>query len=282
MGDLFSQIEQPEREEILALRKELEDANYRYYVLNMPTLSDREFDEKMRRLQDLEAQYPDMFDKNSPTQHVGSDLAESKAKGRKPKAGFEQVAHRYPMLSLANSYSLDEIQDWLRKLPADAEIVCELKYDGLSISLWYENGNLVKAVTRGDGQKGDNVIDNIKTIATVPWHVDGVPAHFEMRGEVLLPWESFERLNREREEQEEPLFANPRNAASGTLKLLDPKEVKRRGLTCYLYYMLGEDLPADNHFDRLQTAKQWGFPVSDAMKVIGTRNARTCRWRRMV
>ncbi len=261
MGDLFSQIEQPEREEILALRKELEDANYRYYVLNMPTLSDREFDEKLRRLQDLEAQYPDMFDKNSPTQHVGSDLA------KKNDKGFEQVTHRYPMLSLANTYSLEEIQDWLHKLPSDAEIVCELKYDGLSISLWYENGDLVKAVTRGDGQKGDNVIDNIKTIASVPWHVDGVPAQFEMRGEVLLPWESFERLNREREEQEEPLFANPRNAASGTLKLLDPKEVKRRGLTCYLYYMLGENLPADNHFDRLQTAKKWGFPVSDAVKV---------------
>ncbi len=259
--DLFSQIEAPERAEIVALRKELEDANYRYYVLNMPTLSDREFDEKMRRLQDLEALYPDMADKNSPTQHVGSDLS------AKSDKGFEQVAHRYPMLSLANSYSLDEIQDWLRKLPADAEIVCELKYDGLSISLWYENGDLVKAVTRGDGQKGDNVIDNIKTIASIPWHVDGVPAHFEMRGEVLMPWASFERLNHEREEQEEPLFANPRNAASGTLKLLDPKEVKRRELTCYLYYMLGEDLPAQTHYERLETARQWGFPVSDAVKV---------------
>ena len=259
--DLFSQIEAPEREEILALRRELEDANYRYYVLNMPTLSDREFDEKMRRLQDLETQYPDMADKNSPTQHVGSDLA------KKSDKGFEQVTHRYPMLSLANSYSLDEIQDWLRKLPADVEIVCELKYDGLSISLWYENGYLTKAVTRGDGQKGDNVIDNIKTIDAIPRYLNDIPSNLEMRGEVLLPWENFERLNREREEQEEPLFANPRNAASGTLKLLDPKEVKRRGLTCFLYYMLGENLPADNHYDRMQTAKKWGFPVSDAIKV---------------
>ena len=266
--DLFSQIEAPEREEIQRLRKELEDANYKYYVLNMPTLSDREFDEKMRRLQDLEALYPDMADKNSPTQHVGSDLdVRGQKSDVRSQKSFEQVVHKYPMLSLANTYSLEEIQDWLRKLPQDVEIVCELKYDGLSISLWYENGDLVKAVTRGDGQKGDNVIDNIKTIASIPWHVDGEPATFEMRGEVLMPWESFERLNREREEQEEPLFANPRNAASGTLKLLDPREVKRRELTCFLYYMLGENLPADNHYDRLQTAKKRGFPISDAVKV---------------
>ena len=263
--DLFSQIEEPERKEILALRKELDDANYRYYVLNMPTLSDREFDEKMRRLQDLEAIYPDMADKNSPTQHVGSDLVKGKA-----DKGFEQVKHRYPMLSLANTYSIEEIQEWMHKLPADAEIVCELKYDGLSISLWYENGYLTKAVTRGDGQQGDNVIANILTIDAIPRYVDGLPQIFEMRGEVLLPWENFERLNREREEQEEPLFANPRNAASGTLKLLDPKEVKRRGLTCFLYHMLGEKLPAETHFGRLQQAKQWGFPVSDAIKVCKT------------
>ena len=260
--DLFSQIEEPEREEIRTLRRELEEANYKYYVLNMPTLSDREFDEKMRRLQDLEALHPEMADKNSPTQHVGSDLAKGKA-----DKGFEQVKHRYPMLSLANSYSLEEIQDWLRKLPADVEIVCELKYDGLSISLWYENGYLTKAVTRGDGQHGDNVIDNIKTIDTIPRYLNDIPTIFEMRGEVLLPWENFERLNREREEQEEPLFANPRNAASGTLKLLDPKEVKRRGLTCFLYHMLGENLPGVTHYERLQKAKEWGFPVSDAIKV---------------
>lgn len=258
--DLFSEIEAPEREEILALRKELEEQNYKYYVLNQPAISDLEFDQKMRRLQDLEARYPDMFDPKSPTQHVGSDLG---------KKGFEQVVHQYPMLSLANTYSREEVEDWIRKLPENVEIVCELKFDGLSISLWYEHGQLTKAVTRGDGQKGDNVIDNIKTIPSIPWHVEGtdIPAHFEMRGEVLLPWKNFERLNAEREEQEEPLFANPRNAASGTLKLQDPREVARRGLDAYLYYMLGEVLPATTHYDRLQTARRWGFKISDAIRV---------------
>lgn len=258
--DLFSEIETPEREELLALRKELEEQNYKYYVLNQPVLSDQEFDRKMRRLQDLETRFPDMFDPKSPTQHVGSDLS---------KKGFEQVAHRYPMLSLANTYSREEVEDWVRKLPDNVEIVCELKFDGLSISLWYERGVLTKAVTRGDGQKGDNVIDNIKTIPSIPWRVEGVdiPAHFEMRGEVLLPWSQFERLNAEREEQEEPLFANPRNAASGTLKLQDPREVARRGLDCYLYYMLGENLPATTHYDRLQTARRWGFKISEAIRV---------------
>ena len=258
--DLFSEIEAPEREEIRSLRKELEEQNYKYYVLNQPVMSDQEFDQKMRRLQDLEARYPDMFDPKSPTQHVGSDLG---------KKGFEQVVHQYPMLSLANTYSREEVEDWIRKLPANAEIVCELKFDGLSISLWYEHGQLTKAVTRGDGQKGDNVIDNIKTIPSIPWHVEGadIPAHFEMRGEVLLPWKNFDRLNAEREAQEEPLFANPRNAASGTLKLQDPREVARRGLDAYLYYMLGEDLPATTHYDRLQTARRWGFKISDAIRV---------------
>ncbi len=293
--DLFSQIENPEREEILALRKELEQANYQYYVLNAPTMSDYDFDQKLRRLQDLEALHPDMFDANSPTQHVGSDLinednvaeqhttqqreadnvqSTSNAKHitRSPK-GFAQVAHRYPMLSLANTYSQEEIEDWLRKLPANVEIVCELKYDGLSISLWYENGVLTKALTRGDGVKGDNVIDNIKTIAAIPQHMQAlesevqIPDFVELRGEVLLSWESFERLNKEREAQGDALFANPRNAASGTLKLQDPNEVARRGLDCYLYYMLGEELPATKHYDRLQIAKQWGFPISDAVKV---------------
>ena len=265
--DLFSDIDAAEREEILALRKELEEANHKYYVLNMPTLSDREFDEKMRRLQDLEKAHPEMADKNSPTQHVGSDLEAAGDGLRVTGKNFETVVHQYPMLSLANSYSLEEIQDWLRKLPADVEIVCELKFDGLSISLWYENGVLTKAVTRGDGQKGDNVIDNIRTIASIPQRLENVPSHFEMRGEVLLPWANFERLNKEREAQEEPLFANPRNAASGTLKLLDVQEVKRRGLTCYLYYMLGEDLPGETHSERLETAKRWGFPISDYIKV---------------
>ena len=270
--DLFSQIENPEREEILALRKELEQANYQYYVLNAPTMSDYDFDQKLRRLQDLEALHPDMFDPKSPTQHVGSDLIEAKGERRKAK-GFAQVAHRYPMLSLANTYSQEEIEDWLRKLPANVEIVCELKYDGLSISLWYENGVLTKALTRGDGVKGDNVIDNIKTIAAIPQHMQAlesevqIPDFVELRGEVLLSWESFERLNKEREAQGDALFANPRNAASGTLKLQDPNEVARRGLDCYLYYMLGEELPATKHYDRLQIAKQWGFPISDAVKV---------------
>jgi len=267
MYDLFSEIEAPEREELRRLRKELEEANYKYYVLNMPTLSDREFDEKMHRLQALEAMFPDMFDPKSPTQHVGSDLDE-RAKGRKAN-GFEQVKHKYPMLSLANSYSREEIEDWVRKLPSGVEIVCELKYDGLSISLWYEHGVLVKALTRGDGQQGDNVIENIKTIPSIPWRIErkDLPEFFELRGEVLLPWERFEMLNKEREEQEEPLFANPRNAASGTLKLQDPREVARRGLTAYLYYMLGENLPGTTHYERLETAKAWGFHISDAIKV---------------
>ena len=291
--DLFSQIENPEREEILALRKELEQANYQYYVLNAPTMSDYDFDQKLRHLQDLEVLYPDMFDPNSPTQHVGSDIVNednaseaslqrgadnvqsttnAKHITRSPK-GFAQVAHRYPMLSLANTYSQEEIEDWLRKLPANVEIVCELKYDGLSISLWYENGVLTKALTRGDGVKGDNVIENIKTIAAIPQHMQAlesevqIPNFVELRGEVLLSWESFERLNKEREAQGDALFANPRNAASGTLKLQDPNEVARRGLDCYLYYMLGEELPATKHYDRLQIAKQWGFPISDAVKV---------------
>ena len=268
MYDLFSEIEAPEREELRRLRKELEEANYKYYVLNMPTLSDREFDEKMHRLQALEAMFPDMFDPKSPTQHVGSDLQRDNVQGTKGKA-FEQVKHKYPMLSLANSYSREEIEDWVRKLPSGVEIVCELKYDGLSISLWYEHGVLVKALTRGDGQQGDNVIENIKTIPSIPWRIErkDVPEFFELRGEVLLPWERFEMLNKEREEQEEPLFANPRNAASGTLKLQDPREVARRGLDAYLYYMLGENLPGSTHFERLETAKAWGFHISDAIKV---------------
>ena len=279
--DLFSQIDHTEREEIIALRRELEEANHRYYVMNAPTMSDYDFDQKLRRLQDLEALHPDMFDANSPTQRVGSDLnahesvsLEAKGERREAKGkGFEQVAHKYPMLSLSNSYSREEIADWISKLPADVEIVCELKFDGLSISLWYENGILTKALTRGDGVKGDNVIDNIKTIAAIPQHIgtpgSGIrtPEFVELRGEVLLSWKAFDRLNKEREEQEEALFANPRNAASGTLKLQDPHEVAKRGLDCYLYYMLGEELPATTHYERLQIAKNWGFNISDAIKV---------------
>ena len=266
MLTLFDDIEAPEREEIRQLRKELTEHNYRYYVLSSPVISDVDFDQKMRRLQDLEARYPDMFDPKSPTQQVGSDLSP------KQSGKWEQVAHRYPMLSLANTYSREEVADWLRKLPEGVEIVCELKFDGLSISLWYEHGTLTKAVTRGDGQKGDNVVENIKTIPSIPWHIKGedVPERFEMRGEVLLPWANFERLNQERANQEEALFANPRNAASGTLKLQDAREVARRGLDAYLYYMLGEDLPAKTHFDRLQTARRWGFQISEHIRVCRT------------
>ena len=276
--DLFSQIHNAEREELVSLRRELQEANYKYYVENAPTMSDYMFDQKLRRLQDLEALYPDMFDANSPTQKVGSDLIKAKGerlkvKGTEKGKGFEQVAHKYPMLSLSNSYSREEIADWIGKLPKHVEIVCELKYDGLSISLWYEHGVLTKALTRGDGTKGDNVIDNIKTIAAIPQRLSnigeqGADIEFvELRGEVLLPWAAFERLNKEREVQEEALFANPRNAASGTLKLQDPNEVARRGLDCYLYYMLGDNLPANTHYDRLQIAKTWGFPISDSVKV---------------
>ena len=281
MMDLFSQIDHTEREEIMSLRRELEDANHRYYVMNSPTMSDYEFDQKLRRLQELEALHPDMFDASSPTQHVGSDLythesVSTEAKGERREAkgkGFEQVAHKYPMLSLSNTYSQEEVEEWLKKLPEDVEIVCELKFDGLSISLWYEHGVLTKALTRGDGVKGDNVIENIKTIAAIPQRIQALesgiqtPEFVELRGEVLLSWEAFERLNKERAQQEEPLFANPRNAASGTLKLQDSHEVAKRGLDCYLYYMLGEDLPADTHYGRLQAAKKWGFKISDAVKV---------------
>ena len=289
MLDLFAQIETPEREELLALRRELTEANYKYYVENAPAMSDYEFDQKLKRLEALEKTYPDMYDANSPTQRVGSDLnAQSvsledaasgyslEVKGTRKGKGFEQVAHKYPMLSLSNSYSRDEIADWISKLPENVEIVCELKFDGLSISLWYENGILTKALTRGDGVKGDNVIDNIRTIASIPRELGNEArrllgeeaSHFiELRGEVLLPWAAFERLNKEREEQEEQLFANPRNAASGTLKLQDSNEVAKRSLDCYLYYMLGEDLPGKTHYERLQIAKDWGFNISDAVKV---------------
>lgn len=246
-------------QEIKALREELAEQNYKYYVLSAPTMSDREFDEKMHRLQELEAKHPELYDANSPTQKVGSDIGKIDS--------FPRIKHRYPMLSLANTYSREEVEDWVRKLPAGVEIVAELKYDGLSISLWYEHGKLVHAVTRGDGTEGDDVLPNIKTIAGIPQVVIGAPDRLELRGEVLLPWERFEALNKQREEQEEPLFANPRNAASGTLKLQDSREVARRGLTCYLYYMLGEQLPGKTHFERLELARQWGFPVSEAIKV---------------
>ncbi len=246
-------------QEIHALRAELAEQNYKYYVLSAPTMSDREFDEKMHRLQELEAKHPELSDPNSPTQKVGSDISKIDS--------FPRIKHRYPMLSLANTYSREEVEDWVRKLPPGVEIVAELKYDGLSISLWYEHGQLVHAVTRGDGTEGDDVLPNIRTIAAIPQTLTDAPERLELRGEVLLPWERFEALNKQREEQEEPLFANPRNAASGTLKLQDSREVARRGLTCYLYYMLGEQLPGTTHYERLEQARRWGFPISDAVRV---------------
>ena len=266
-----------EREELLRLRNELREHNYRYYVLSEPTISDREFDEKMHRLEALEKRHPELMDPESPTQKVGSDLTPKNAKVQKT-GNFEQVAHRYPMLSLANTYSEEEIRAWLDRVykgldftssNTPIEIVCELKFDGLSISLWYENGKLTKALTRGDGVKGDNVIDNIRTIPTIPQDISSKTdlRSVELRGEVLLPWENFERINKQRELAEEPLFANPRNAASGTLKSLDPELVRARGLSVYLYYVLGDNLPGNSHSERLDWARQLGFPISDAMRV---------------
>ena len=249
------------REQIEQLRNELNAHNYSYYVLNAPTISDFEFDAKLRQLQKLEADYPDYFDPNSPSQRVGSDLNEA----------FVQVAHSYPMLSLANTYSAGEVTEFYERvrkaLNDDFEVVCELKYDGTSISLTYENGSLVRAVTRGDGVQGDDVTSNVRTIQTIPLKLQGdYPPKFEIRGEILMPWDVFEALNREREAQEEPLFANPRNAASGTLKLQNSAEVARRKLDAYLYYLLGDNLPMDTHYDNLKKAAEWGFKVSPAMK----------------
>ena len=250
---------------IETLRRELEQHNYDYYVKSMPTITDFEFDAKLRQLQELEAQYPEFFDPNSPTQRVGSDIAN----------GFEQVAHVYPMLSLGNTYSLGEVQDFYERvrkgLNEDFELVCELKYDGTSISLTYEDGLLVRAVTRGDGEKGDDVTANVKTIRSIPLRLQGdYPASFEIRGEILMPWAVFDELNREREEQEEQLFANPRNAASGTLKLQNSSVVASRKLDAYFYYMLGENLPSDLHSENLTAAHSWGFKISDATKVCKT------------
>jgi DNA ligase (NAD+) len=250
------------QQQIETLRKELHEHNHRYYVLSQPSISDYEFDMKLKELQQLEAAHPEFYDPSSPTQRVGSDLTKE----------FERVAHRYPMLSLGNTYSESEVADFFNRaaklIDEPFEIVCELKFDGVSISLIYEDGMLVRAVTRGDGVMGDDVTANVKTIRAVPLRLQGddYPASFEIRGEILLPWESFDRMNKEREEQEEALFANPRNAASGTLKLQNPAEVAKRQLDTYLYYMLGENLPCDGHYENLQKAKSWGFKVSDAMR----------------
>lgn len=255
------------KSQIDSLRRELELHNYNYYVLSAPTISDFEFDIKLKELNELELKHPEFFDKNSPTQRVGSDIA----------AGFEQVEHVYPMLSLGNTYSENEVRDFYdrvsKALNEDFELVCELKYDGTSISLTYENGLLVRAITRGDGEKGDDVTNNVKTIRSIPLRLHGdFPKLFEIRGEILMPWAVFDDLNRERESQEEQLFANPRNAASGTLKLQNSAIVASRKLDAYLYYMIGENLPYENHFDNLNAAKSWGFKISDAIKVCKSLN----------
>ena len=250
---------------IAALRDEINGHNHAYYVENSPTISDREFDMLLKELEQLEKEHPEEFDPLSPTQRVGSDLNRS----------FEQVAHVRPMLSLANTYSIEEVDDWESRV-RDAlagerlDIVGELKFDGTSISLIYKGGRLVRAVTRGDGEKGDVVTDNIKTIPSIPLQLrgSGWPDEFEIRGEVLLPWKAFDRLNAERAFNEEPLFANPRNAAAGTLKTLDPKIVARRGLDARFYYLLSDNLPFDNHYQNMEAARSWGFKVSPAMKLM--------------
>ena len=247
------------KERILELREQLHRHNHNYYVLNSPTISDVDFDMMMRELQDLEAANPDMYDPNSPTLRVGSDITKE----------FRQVQHKYPMLSLGNTYSKEEVSEFFdrvqRALNEDFEICCELKFDGTSISLTYVNGRLERAVTRGDGEKGDDVTANVKTIRSVPLVLSGsdYPAEFEIRGEVLMPWVVFERLNEERAAAGEQLFANPRNAASGTLKLQDSSVVAKRSLDAYLYFLLGESLPADGHYENLEKAKQWGFRISE-------------------
>ena len=256
-----SKIVMTVKEKIDQLRADLHRHNYNYYVLNAPEISDKEFDDRMRELQDLEKEHPEYQDDNSPTMRVGSDLNKN----------FTQVAHKYPMLSLGNTYSESEVTDFYdrvkKALNEDFEICCELKYDGTSISLTYENGKLVRAVTRGDGEKGDDVTDNVKTIRTIPLVLHGsYPELFEIRGEILMPWEVFEELNREKEAREEPLFANPRNAASGTLKLQNSAIVASRKLDAYLYYLLGEELPCDGHYENLQAAAGWGFKTSEHMK----------------
>ena len=257
-----------EKERILYLREQLHEHNYKYYVLNQPDISDQEFDFLMHELQDLEAKHPEMYDTNSPTQRVGSDLNQN----------FTQVAHKYPMLSLANTYNEQDVADWYESVSRGLggepfEVCCEMKYDGLSISLTYVDGKLVSGVTRGDGVHGDDVTANVKTIRCIPLVLkEGTdyPKEFEIRGEILMPWKVFEQLNAEREAAEEPLFANPRNAASGTLKSQNSKLVASRRLDAYLYYLLGDTLPAEGHFENLQAAAQWGFKISQGMKKVGS------------
>lgn len=255
------------KEKIENLRAEINQHNDNYYIHNNPTISDKQFDELLKELQDLEAKYPEFYDAFSPTQRVGSDITK----------GFQQVVHERPMLSLGNSYSIEEVEDFLRRAQNGlqgerCQIVGEMKFDGTSISLTYENGRLVRAVTRGDGTKGDDVTNNIITIKSIPLQLQGnnYPNRFEVRGEVLLPWKNFERLNKERQFNEEPLFANPRNAAAGTLKLQKSSEVARRGLDAYFYFLLGDNLPFDNHYDNMMEVKKWGFKVADQMTILNS------------
>ena len=251
---------------INSLRDELNRHNYNYYVLSAPTISDYDFDMKMKELQRLEALHPELDDPNSPTKRVGSDISNE----------FKQIAHSYPMLSLANTYSNAEVTDFymrIRKaLGVDFLVDCELKYDGTSISLRYEDGRLVRAVTRGDGEKGDDVTENVRTISSIPLVLQGsgYPEVFEIRGEILMPWSVFNELNVERVENGLPPFANPRNAASGTLKLLNSKEVAKRKLDAYLYYFISDDEDYSSHYENLQKAKEWGFKISDASKRCST------------
>lgn len=252
-------------QQIESLRKELHQHNYNYYVLNAPTIPDYEFDMKLKELQVLETEHPEFFDPLSPTQRVGSDI----------NTAFRQVEHQYPMLSLENTYSEGEVRDFYNRikklLHEDVELVCELKYDGASISLIYEDGKLLRAVTRGDGEQGDDVTENVKTIRSIPLYLQGdYPERFEIRGEILMPWTVFDALNKEREEQEEVLFANPRNAGSGTLKLQNSSIVASRKLDSYLYNILGENLPFASHFDSLRAAKTWGFKISEAVKICSS------------
>lgn len=256
-----------EKQRILQLRKDLQEHNYKYYVLNQPSISDQDFDFMMHELQDLEARHPEMADPDSPTQRVGSDISTE----------FKQVAHKYPMLSLSNTYNEQDVADFYESVRKglggeDFEICCEMKYDGLSISLTYVDGRLVQGVTRGDGVHGDDVTANVRTIRSIPLVLkDGDwPREFEIRGEILLPWKEFERLNAEREAAEEQLFANPRNAASGTLKSLNPAVAAERHLDAYLYYLLGDGINGDGHYENLTKAKAWGFKISEGMRKVKT------------
>ena len=256
-----------DKERIAELRERLDYYNYKYYVENSPEIEDYEFDMLLRELQELEAKNPDMFDPNSPTQRVGSDIS----------AEFKSVEHKFPMLSLANTYSLDELHEWIERIEretGEVEYVCELKFDGTAISLTYSDGSLLRAVTRGDGTRGDDVTANVRTIGSVPLHLRGndYPPYFEIRGEILMPYASFDRLNAERAAAGEPLLANPRNAAAGTLKQLSSQVVARRGLDCTLYQLAGNDLPSHSHWDNLAKAREWGFKISDHMKICRNRH----------